>query len=180
MTGPSWNRFVGWWHRNYRTEGNYTEDEKVEQGYQITRYFENETWENILTMSYGLTKFIHPDEDVNYRQLNYLILQTCQYYKHYDSRHWISPLLTALGDNKELPTTTEGKTISPVKAGQTSNYDIIDNMGDFGMARFSTMEKLWKEIQRTTTIELTSLDLRTTKEGLRSDDIRPKSSRSKL
>ena len=152
----------------------------MELEYQITRYFENETWENILTMSYGLTRFIHPDEDVNYRQLNYLILQTCQYYKDYDSRGWISPLLKALEENKELPTTTEGKTIPRVVDGQLSNYEVIDNMGNFGMPYFSTMEKVWKEIQKTTTIQLTSQDLKATKEGLRSDDIRPKSSRSRL
>ena len=152
----------------------------MERGYRITRYFENEVWDYVQTMSYGLTRFIHPEEDVNYRQLNYLILQTCLYYKHYDTRHWISPLLHALEENKELPTTTEGKTIRPVETGETSNYDVIDNMGDFGMPHYSTMEKLWKEIQRTTTIQLTTQDLKATKEGLRSDDLRPKSSRSRL
>ena len=79
-----------------------------------------------------------------------------------------------------MPTTTEGKTRPPVKSGETSNYDVIDNMGDFGMPYYSTMEKLWKEIKRTTTVDLTSQDLKSTKDGLRSDDLRPKSARSKL
>ena len=124
LKGPSWNRFLIWWHRNYRAAGNYTEAEKVERGYRITRYFEKETWDHVQTMSYGLIKFIHPEQDVNYRQLNYLILQTCLYYKHYDSRHWISPLLKALDENQPVPTTLEGKTIEPVKYGETSNYDL--------------------------------------------------------
>ena len=131
-------------------------------------------------MSYGLTKFVHPEQDVNYRQLNYLILQTCLYYKHYDSRHWISPLLKALDEDEPVPTTLEGRTIRPVRDGETSNYDVIDNMGDFGMPYYCTMEKLWKEIERSRTIEVTEQDLKSTKDGLRSDDTRPKSARSRL
>ena len=131
-------------------------------------------------MSCGLTRFIHPEEDENYRQLNFLILQTCLYYKHYDTRAWVSPLLTALEKNEELPTTTEGKTIAPSKEGETSNYDVIDNMGTFGMRYYDTMESLWKEIQKSTTITVTTQDLKATKEGLRSEDLRPKSARSRL
>ena len=88
--------------------------------------------------------------------------------------------MTALEENQELPTTTEGKTISPSKEGETSNYDVIDNMGTFGMKYYDTMENLWKEIQKSTTIPVTTQDLKATKEGLRSEDLRPKSARSKL
>ena len=92
----------------------------------------------------------------------------------------MSPLLTALAENTALPTTTEGKTIPPAKDGETSNYDVIDNMGNFGMKYYDTMDKLWKEIQRSTTISVTTQDLKATKEGLRSEDLRPRSARSKL
>ena len=88
--------------------------------------------------------------------------------------------MKALEDNKELPTTTEGKTIPPIKDGETSNYDVIDNMGDFGMKYYDTMDKLWKEIQMSTTIVVTTQDLKATKEGLRSEDLRQKSVWSKL
>ena len=180
LTGPSWNRFIVWWHRNYRTAGNYSADEKIERGYRITRYFEKETWDYVHSISHGCTKFVDPDADVNYRQLNYLILQTCLYYYHYDTRHWESPLLIALKNNDELPTTTEGKTIAEALPENTSNYDVIDNMGDFRMPNYPTMERLWNEIERSTTIDLTTQDLKATRDGLRAEDLRPKSARSRL
>ena len=89
-------------------------------------------------------------------------------------------LIKALDENEPLPTTTEGKTVPPTKDGETSNYDVIDNMGSFGMKYYDTMDKLWKEIQRSTTISVTTQDLKATKEGLRSEDLRPKSARSKV
>ena len=91
LSGPSWNRFVVWWRKNYRMVNVYTEADKFEKGYRITKLFENETWEYMHGISHGLTKFVAPSEDVNYRQLNYLILQMCNYYLDYDTRHWKSP-----------------------------------------------------------------------------------------
>ena len=70
--------------------------------------------------------------------------------------------------------------ISAAEEGKTTNYDVIDNMGDFGMSNYATMEGLWKHIKQSTTVELTTQDLKSTKEGLRSADTRPKSARSRL
>ena len=180
LSGPSWNRFVVWWHENYRMVNLYSEAEKMEKGYRITKLFENETWEYVHGISHGLTKFVAPSEDVNYRQLNYLILQTCNYYHKYDSRHWKSPLLQALEDNAPLPTTTAGEDIPPTAEGDTTNYDIIDNLGTSGMPNFRTMEEGWKEAKKTITLERTVNDVKTTRDPIRSGDMRAKSARSRL
>ena len=88
--------------------------------------------------------------------------------------------MIALKNNDELPTTTEGKTIAEALPENTSNYDVIDNMGDFRMPNYPTMEKLWNEIERSTTIDMTTQDLKATRDGLRAEDLRPKSARPRL
>ena len=179
LTGTSWNRFVSWWHTNYRlnVQGDYDEDAKLRRGFSITKYFENETWDWIHTISSGCTKFVDPGEDVNYRQINYLILQVCLYYKHYDTQGWTSPLLTAMENNQPLPTTTGGTMILPADPGKLSNYKVIDNLGSFGMKDYDTMEEVWKEISRTTTVEVTTHTLEDLRLSIRAGDMQPKSSR---
>ena len=180
LSGPSWNRFVSWWHYNYRhnVQGDYDEDAKMRRGFSITKFFENETWDWIHTISYGCTKFVHPSEDVNYRQLNYLILQVCLYYKYYNpDDSWESPLLFHLARNEPLPTTREGQDIAPAEPGQLSNQKVIDNMGNCGMANYDTMEAIWKQESRTTTVEVTHQSLEQVKLSIRAGDEPPKSSR---
>ena len=157
--------------------GNYDEDAKRRRGFSITKYFENETWDWIHTISSGCTKFVDSSEDVNYRQVNYLILQVCLYYKYYDTRGWTSPLLTALENNEPLPTTTTGTMIPAAAPGGLSNYKIIDNLGNFGMKDYDAMEEVWKEVTRTTTVEVTTQTLEDMRLSIRSGDMPPKSSR---
>ena len=120
---------------------------------------------------------VDPDEDVKYGQLNYLILQVCLYYKYYDTRGWTSPLLTALENNEPLPTTTKGTMIPAAAPGKLSNYKVIDNLGNFGMDDYNTMEEVWKEVTRTTTVEVTPQTLESMRLSIRSGDIPAKSSR---
>ena len=104
----------------------------------------------------------------------------CKYYHEYYTRHWKSPLLSALENNEPLPTTTEGEFIPSTTEGEPKNYDIIDNFGTSGMPNFQTMEEAWEEAQKTFTVELTSSDLKTTRDSIRSGDMRAKSARSRL
>ena len=180
LTGDSWNRFVSWWHTNYRhnVQGDYDEEEKLRRGFSITKWFENDTWNWVHTISSGCTKFVNPAEDVNYRQINYLILQVCLYYKYYNpDTAWTSPLLVALENNEPLPTTTKGTMIPAAGPGGLSNYKIIDNLGNFGMRNYDTMEEVWKEVARTTTVEVTKETLEAMRLSIRAGDMPQKSSR---
>ena len=137
---------MSWWRANYRhnVEGDYDDDAKMRRGFSITKYFENEVWDWIHTISYGCTKFVDPKEDVNRRQLDSLILQVCLCYKRYDGQKWTSPLLTALANNEELPTTTEGTTFPIADPLLLYSYNVIDNLGYFGMPNYTAMEEIWK------------------------------------
>ena len=155
--------------------------ERIQKGFEITRYFVNDMWDYIHLISHGCTKFVDPSEEVNHRELNYLILQVCNYYYIYDTREWKRPLLEALENNQELPTTTEGRTIPAAGDGCASNYDVIDNMGDFSMPHYETMENLWKEINKSYTVQMTTQTLKDTKDGLRAETRSArKSKRSRL
>ena len=83
-------------------------------------------------------------------------------------------------NNEPLPTTTEGEFIPPTTEGEPKNYDIIDNLGTSGMPNFQTMEQAWEEAKKTITLELTTSDLKTTGDSIRSGDMRAKSARSRL
>ena len=134
-------------------------------------------WEWIHTISHGCTKFVHPSEDVNQRQFNYLILQARLYYRHYGSEKWESPLLRHLAQNEPIPTTLEGQDISRAARGQLSNYKVIDNLGNFGMQNYDTMGEIWKEVNRTTMVEVTTQSLEDVKPSIRAGDMPQKSSR---
>ena len=61
--------------------------------------------------------------------------------------------------------------------GKLSNYKVIDNLGSFGMKDYDTMEEVWKEITRTTTVEVTTHTLEDLRLSIRAGDMQPKSSR---
>ena len=122
---------------------------------------------------------MNPDEIAEHRELNYLILQACNYYELADKERWTSPLLTAMRNNEALPTTTTGKIIAPASPNQVSNYQAIDTMVDFGTKKTNTMEEAWVEsVSADTTNQTGTTDLRTTMEMMRTDvTIKPKRSR---
>ena len=99
------------------------------------------------------------------------------YYRHYDSERWESPLLRHLAQNEPIPTTLEGQDISPAAPGQLSNYKVIDNLGNFGMQNYGTMEEIWKEVHRATTVEVTKENLEAVRLSIRAGDMAQKSSR---
>ena len=127
-------------------------------------------WNYINGISHGCTKLVSPDEIAERKELNYLILQACHYYELADKEKWTSPLLTALRNNQQLPTTTEGKIIAPSAQNQITNYQAIDTMVDFGAPKTNTMEEAWQEsVTADTTNQTGTTDLRTTMELMRTD-----------
>ena len=81
-----------------------------------------------------------------------------------------------LDNNEPLPT-TKGNFIPAAPEGGLSNYKVIDNLGVHGMKNYDTLEEIWKEVNRTTTVEVTQQDLEQTHQTIRAGDIRQKSSR---
>ena len=99
------------------------------------------------------------------------------YYKYYDSEAWESPLLRHLAQNEPLPTTLAGSEIPLAVPGQLSNFKVIDNLGSFGMKNYDTMEEIWKEVNRTNTVEVTTQNLEAVRPSILAGDVAPKSSR---
>ena len=179
LNGPTWARFTRWWHRTNRTYTSTNPERAQELQFELANYLDEDGWNYINGISHGCTKFVSPDEIAEHRELNYLILQACNYYELCDKEKWTSPLLTALRAGQALPTTTDGKIIAPDTANQIPNYQAIDTMVDFGTKRPTTMQEAWMEsVSADNTNQTGTIDLRTTLEMMRKDvTIKPKRSR---
>ena len=123
---------------------------------------------------------VDPDEIAEHKELNYLILQACNYYELADKERWTSPLLTAMRENKALPTTNAEKFIPPASLHHVPNYQAIDTMVAFGTKMMNNMEETWLESVCTAADTKTgNMDLKTTMEMVR-QDVTFKEKRSKL
>ena len=109
-----------------------------------------------------------PGEIVEHKELNYLIIQACNYYELADKNKWTSPLLVALRENRELPTTNPERMIAAAREGEVSNYYAIETMIDFGTKRIKNLEDAWLTAVHETT-KPGNLDLQTTMQMLRKD-----------
>ena len=176
LNGPTWARFIRWWHRTNRTYVSTNPDRLKELKYELANYLDADGWNYINGISHGCTKLVDPGEISEHTELNYLILQACNYYELVDKERWVSPLLTALRENKALPTTKEGNFIAPATLQQVSNYQAIDTMVPFGTNIKANMEEVWKTAVTTADTMTGNMDLRTTMEMVR-QDVRFKRSR---
>ena len=180
LNGPTWARFIRWWHRTNRTYMSTNPERKRELQFELANYLDEDGWNYINGISHGCTKLVDPDEIAEHKELNYLILQACNYYELADKERWTSPLLTAIRENKALPTTKPGKFIAPASQHHIPNYQAIDTMVDFSTNKVNTMEETWLESVSTATNTKTgNLDLRTTMEMVRKD-VTFKEKRSRL
>ena len=130
-------------------------------------FLDEDGWNYINGISSGCTKLVDPGEFEEYKELNYLILQACNYYETVDPEKWTSPLLTALRANQPLPT-TKGLTIPPTNDNQIWNYQAIDTMVGFGLSKLTNMQQTWMAAVMSET-KPGNLDLRGTMEALRPD-----------
>ena len=123
---------------------------------------------------------VDPNEIAERKELNYLILQACNYYELADKDKWTSPLLNALRENQALPTTKAEQFISPASLHHVPNYQAIDTMVVFGTKKMNNMEETWLESVCTVADTKTgNMDLRTTMQMVR-QDVTFKEKRSKL
>jgi len=51
----------------------------------LANYLDEDGWNYINGISHGCTKFVDPSEIVEYQELNYLILQACNYCENADA-----------------------------------------------------------------------------------------------
>ena len=167
LNGPTWANFVVWWHRKNRTYTMMNEDRAEALKYELAGYLDEDGWNYINGISHGCTKLVDPKEFVEHKEVNYLILQACNYYEKIDAEKWQSPLLVALRTNQPVPTTTGG-TIPPSTSGQVTNYQAIDTMVQFGSSKLNNMEEAWVQAVAQTT-KPGNLDLRGTMQALRPD-----------
>ena len=167
LNGPTWARFVVWWHRTNRTYTTSNEDRAEALKYELACFLDEDGWNYINGISHGCTKLVDPDDIVEHKEVNYLILQACNYYEKVDAEKWQSPLLVALRANQEVPT-TKGRMIPPSEEGQVTNYQAIDTMVSFGGSKLTNMEEAWVAAVAEST-KPGNLDLRGTMEALRSD-----------
>ena len=108
-----------------------------------------------------------PNEIVEHKELNYLIIQACNYYELVDKDKWTSPLLTALRENRGIYTTTDGTIIAAAKEGDVSNYDAIETMVNFGTKKLETMQEAWTAAVYDDNTKSGNLDLQNTMLTLR-------------
>ena len=170
LNGPTWARFVRWWHREHRTYSSTNSERQKELKFELANYLDQDGWNYINGISHGCTKFADPQKIVEHKEINYLILQACNFYELADKSQWTSPLLTALRTNQMLPTTESDRFIAPAAGDEVAHYDAIDSLIDFGTKTLKNMEAAWVTAVETTTETTTSGgDLRTTMETIRSD-----------
>ena len=149
-----------------------TRSGKKELQFELANYLDEDGWNYVNGISHGCTKLVDPEEIAEHKELNYLILQACNYYELADKERWTSPLLTAMRENKALPTTKPGKFIAPASQHHVPNYQAIDTMVDFATTKTNTMEETWLESVSTATNTKTgNSDLKTTMELVRTDVI---------
>ena len=170
MNGPTWQRFIRWWHTTMRTNTKKSAEEKETLKYALATYLDKDGWNYINGLSRGCTTFVGPGDVDEYKEINYLILQACNYYEQVDSRHWRSPLLDALRDNKRIPLiTSDGTTyIDPVdENSMMSHYDCIDFMIDFGTKKLDYMEDIWRLSAETEKTTKSHVNMKATMEAIR-------------
>ena len=105
LNGPSWARFVRRWHTTNRAYTRTNTKRQKDLRHALANYLDEDGWNYINGISHGCTKFVDPDEIVEHKELNCLILQACNYDEKVDKSKWTSPLLTDLRQNRRIPTT---------------------------------------------------------------------------
>ena len=144
-------------------------ERKKELTFELANYLDEDGWNYINAISHGCTKLVDPGTIVEHKELNYLILQACNYYELVDKEKWTSPLLTALRENREIPTTTDGTIIAAAKEGDVPNYEAIDTMVSFGTTKHENMEQAWTTAVYENNTTSGNLDLQNTMRQLRQD-----------
>ena len=87
LNGPSWQRFVVWWHTTTRTNTQKSAEEKESLKYMLATYLDQKGWNYINGISKGCTTFVGPGDIDDWKEVNYLILQACNYYEMVDAEH---------------------------------------------------------------------------------------------
>ena len=102
-------------------------------------------------------------------EINCLILQVCNYYEQIDSEHWVSPLLTALRENEQIPvSTSEGTTfLDPADETKMTNYECIDYMLNFGVTKIGFMDHIWRLSEESAKTTKSHVDMKATMEAIR-------------
>ena len=163
-----------------RTNTKKSAEEKETLKYALATYLDKDGWNYINGLSRGCTTFVGPGDVDEYKEINYLILQACNYYEQVDSRHWRSPLLDALRDNKRIPlVTSDGTTyVDPVDENfMMSHYDCIDFMIDFGTKKMDYMEQIWLTSVTEHKTATSHVDMEATVAAIRGNLARTKKSR---
>ena len=152
-----------------RTKTKNNAEEKETLKYVLATYLDQEGWNYINGISRGCTTFVGPNDIDEYMEINYLILQACNYYEQVDSEHWVSPLLTALRKNERIPlTTSDGSSyLEPADSSMMSNYQCIDFMINFATSRQDYMEAVWQLSDDTAKTTKSHVDLKGTMEAIR-------------
>ena len=179
LNGPSWQRFVVWWHTTMRTNTQKSHEEKESLQWTLATYLDQDGWNYINGISRGCTTFIGPGDIDDYKELNYLILQACNYYEKVDAEHWTSPVLMALRLNQRIPlTTSDGPTyLEPATPGMQDHYTCIDYLVDFGVNKMDYMDAIWKLSEETTQSTTSQVDMKATMEAIRGTVMATKKSR---
>ena len=179
LNGPSWQRFVQWWHTTMRTKTQKSEEEKESLKYTLATYLDQDGWNYINGISSGCITFIGPGDIDDYKEINYLILQACNYYETVDSEHWTSPLLVSLRLNQRINlTTSDGTTyLEPAGPGQQDYYTCIDNLLPFDTKKMDYMEMIWKATEENTQPTTSHVDMKATTEAIRGTVVQTKRSR---
>ena len=89
-----------------RTSTQKSLEEKDTLKYALATNLDQDGWNYVNGISRGCTTFVGPGDIDDYKEINYLILQACNYYEKIDSEHWTSPLLVAPRQNMRIPVTT--------------------------------------------------------------------------
>ena len=129
-----------------RTNTNKSMEEKETLKYALATYLDQDGWNYINGISRGCTTFVGPGDIDDWKEINYLILQACNYYETIDSEHWTSPLLVALRENRRIPlTTSDGDTyLEPADATMQDHYTCIDYLVDCGIKKMDYLEAIWE------------------------------------
>ena len=161
-----------------RTNTQKSEEEKKELTYTLATYLDQDGWNYINGISRGCTTFIGSGDIDDYKEINYLILQACNYYEQVDK--WTSPLLTALRENRRIPlTTSEIGTVylEPAGPANQDHYTCIDYLLPFDISKMDYMEAIWKLSEETTQTTTSQVDMKATMEAIRGSVVTTKKSR---
>ena len=155
-------------------------EEKETLKYALATYLDGDGWNYVNGISRGCTTFVGPDDIDEYKEINYLILQACNYYEQVDSQHWTSPLLDALRENKRIPMITSDGTTSlePIDENtMLSHYNCIDYMVDFGTKMTDYMQTIWELSEKTEKTTKSHVDMKATMQAIRGSVTGTKKSR---